>query len=77
MMLPTWLFCVRQSWMYDDFDCCAHEDTEASKHSADIGGWDTSSVTDMWSMFYNAYEFNTDISGWDQRPASVTIFESF
>ena len=61
------LFCVRQSWMDADpgFDVCHLMDVESSKHSADIGAWDTSGVTDMWSMFYNAYEFNSDIGAWD------------
>jgi len=30
----------------------------------DIGGWNTSGVTDMSGMFLNASEFNQDIGGW-------------
>ena len=30
----------------------------------DIGGWDTSNVTDMSYMFYVADIFNQDLSGW-------------
>ena len=30
-----------------------------------IGAWNTSSVTDVHSMFYNAAAFNQDIGGWD------------
>ncbi len=30
-----------------------------------ISGWDTSNVTDMRCMFYNATTFNQNISGWD------------
>ena len=36
----------------------------------DIGGWDTSSVTDMVQMFDNATIFNQDIGNWDT--SSVT-----
>lgn len=36
----------------------------------DIGGWDTSSVTDMGGMFAGADAFNQDIGGWDT--SSVT-----
>ena len=36
----------------------------------DVGGWDTSSVTDMFAMFRNANAFNQDIGGWDT--SSVT-----
>ena len=31
----------------------------------DIGKWDTSSVQDMTSMFYDAVDFNRDIGKWD------------
>ena len=31
----------------------------------DIGGWDTSNVTDMRAMFYDATAFNQDIGGWN------------
>eukprot|EP00984_Skeletonema_dohrnii_P007120 scaffold2568_cov107-Skeletonema_dohrnii-CCMP3373.AAC.1 len=38
--------------------------------NANITAWDTSSVTDMASMFHLAYVFNQDISAWDT--SSVT-----
>ena len=30
----------------------------------DIGGWDTSSTTDMGYLFFHATSFNQDLSGW-------------
>jgi len=42
----------------------------AIKIYGDIITWDTSSVTDMSNMFYDANSFNEDISGWDT--SSVT-----
>lgn len=34
-------------------------------NDADVGGWDTSNVTNMSDMFYDAPNFNQDIGGWD------------
>ena len=39
------------------FDC-------AHKFVQDIGGWNTSNVTNMSYMFYDAYNFNQDIGEW-------------
>ena len=39
----------------------------------DIGTWDTSSVTNMESMFYQAYAFNQHLSRWDV--SSVTTMQ--
>ena len=38
---------------------------EASAFNGDIGAWNTSSVTNMESMFSRASAFNQDIGGWD------------
>ena len=40
-------------------------ETEQNPINQDISSWDVSNVTDMYSMFYNCYEFNQDISNWD------------
>ena len=38
----------------------------ASAFNSDLSSWNVSSVTDMYSMFYNASSFiGHDLSGWD------------
>ena len=38
--------------------------------NADISGWDTSGVTNMAYMFYNARQFARDITSWEGSAAS-------
>jgi surface protein len=42
----------------------------ASAFNADISGWDTSSATNIGTMFQHASAFNADISGWDTSSAT-------
>ena len=49
-------------------------DTASGTFNQDIGGWDTSNVTDMTGMFNGAMAFNQDIGGWNT--ASVTDMQA-
>ena len=43
---------------------CSHAgSTAASSFNADLSGWDTSAVTSVGHMFYDAAAFNSDLSG--------------
>ena len=46
-----------------------------SSFNTDISGWDVSSVTDMYQMFYNNDDFEQDLSDWDT--SSVTSCDRF
>ena len=52
-----------------DWDVSTIQDMEGmfqgTSINADISGWNTSSVTDMQWMFFDATAFNQDISSWD------------
>ena len=41
------------------------DNSAAASFNEDISAWDTSGVTDMSWMFYEASSFNQDISAWD------------
>ena len=41
------------------------DESKALKTYGHISLWNTSNVTDMSKMFYNANEFNDDIGNWD------------
>ena len=46
----------------------------ATAFNQNIGGWNTSAVTNMGSMFYGVTTFNQDISGWNT--GAVTTMQS-
>ena len=39
--------------------------SNATLYYGPIDEWDVSAVTDINSLFFNAYNFNVDISAWD------------
>lgn len=46
------------------------------RHYGPVSGWDTSRVTDMSHLFYEAYSFNADLSGWDTSQVT-SMYEMF
>jgi surface protein len=53
-VLPSTVVSLESTFMHAD-----------SFNHANIGAWDTSNVTDMSSMFWNASSFNQSLSSWD------------
>ena len=45
---------------------------EKSTFNENIGGWDTSSITTTYRMFFGADAFNQDIGGWDTSSITTT-----
>jgi surface protein len=54
--------------MYSTFE------NQSDSFNIDISKWDTSNVTTMDSMFYNASGFNKDIGNWDTSNVTTMAY---
>ena len=65
--MPNWdtsLVTNMKGYNGDDYES-VRGFTDQTKFNGDISKWDTSQVTSMISLFWNASDFNQDIGNWD------------